>query len=82
MPTVDELFWRLTVALADHLTDGRNNSSEAELVYGAGEVIRLWVEDGSVRAEFDSPEGGPEIWVFAPGRDDIEEFIETVVDAV
>lgn len=81
MPTVDDLYRQLAGALGDRVTAARNDSSEAEIVHGAGEVIRLWVEDGCVHAEFDSSQGGSEIWVFAPGRDDIDEFVETVVDA-
>ncbi|MFC8530774.1 hypothetical protein [Nocardia sp. NPDC057227] len=77
---IGELCGRVAAALGDRVTGGRCASEEAELELGSGGTLRFWVEDGAVRAEIDSRQGGPEIWGFGPGGDEVDDFLETVLD--
>ncbi|WP_405181628.1 hypothetical protein OG225_11215 [Nocardia sp. NBC_01377] len=79
VPTVESLRQRLSEVLAEYLVESREDSSETVLVFHDGDEIRLWSEDDTVRAEIDTSQGGPEIWVFGPGRDDVEDFVETAL---
>ena len=78
-PTVESLHQRLSEALAEYLAETREDSSETVLVFHGGGEIRLWSEDDTVRAEIDTSQGGPEIWDFGPGRDEVEDFVETAL---
>ncbi|MGW5441395.1 hypothetical protein [Nocardia asteroides] len=82
MDTVDSLRQQLAHLFSDHITRTDATAGAVEIVFTDGGVCRLWTENGTVHAEFSALQGGAEIWVFAPDRDDVADFLDTVQDSL
>lgn len=82
MDTVDSLRRQLAHLFSDHIARTDDGSDAVEIVFTDGGTCRLWTENGTVHAEFSALQGGAEIWVFAPDRDDVADFLDTVQDTL
>ncbi|MEU5409861.1 hypothetical protein [Nocardia asteroides] len=82
MDTVDGLHQQLTHLFSDHITRTDQTAGAIEIVFIDGGACRLWTENGTAHAEFCALQGGAEIWVLAPDRDDVADFLATVQDTL
>ncbi|MGW4636449.1 hypothetical protein [Nocardia sp. NPDC004415] len=82
MTTVDSIHQQVADQFADHITGTHRAAGAVDIDFADGRALRLWTENGIARAEFCALQGGAEVWVFAPDRDDVDDLLDTVQDTL